>query len=348
MKVPGMPIRLSTIFAAMLLSVTAAHAASLLYRQTGSVNLGAPDQWDYVVFDAARQRLLVAHSTEITVVDAKTLRIAGNATGLDGAHGIALAPDGLIYADSGHAGSVTAFDPGHLDPVATIPTAPNPDGMSYDPATHAVITVNGKSGSVSVIPIAGAVTPGAVTTIPIGGRLEFASPDGAGHLYVNHIDPPQIVRIDTRRRKVDATWNIPDCTSPHGLAVDPVARRVFASCLNARMMVLDADTGRVVATLPIGRGSDAVIFDPVRHRVFSPNGDGTLSIYTEQDADHFVGETVPTAKGARTGTVDPATGRLFLVTADVALAGAPRIPGGAPSFTFKPGTVKLLTFDPVR
>ncbi|HVI06367.1 MAG TPA: hypothetical protein VM711_09790, partial [Sphingomicrobium sp.] len=181
----------------------------------------------------------------------------------------------------------------------------------------------------------------------------FIVPGDNGKVYVNGVAKREIFRVDTTTNQVDATWPIPQCEAPHGLAVDTATHRLFSSCENSELVVVNADTGAVVTTLPIGRGTDAAAFDPTRKLVFSSNGmDGTLSVIREVDANTFVSAaTVKTALSARTMGVDPVSGRVFLLAADTnakalaAFMAARRAGRRAPS-PMVSGSLKLLVFDP--
>jgi YVTN family beta-propeller protein len=327
-------------------AVVSASAAPPLAQPPRTLSLGAPDRWKYVAFDPPSHALYVAHGTEITVVDADTLHIVGQVPGLSSAHGVAIVPGGHGYAASGKTGTVTVFDPSTLRVITTIPAGQDANAVSYDSVSRRVFVMNDDVSTVTVIDPA---TDTAVSTIPLmgGEGVEGAGVDGQGHLYVNHSAKGEVVRIDTARAAVDAAWTLPECAMPEGLAVDPALGRVFIGCGNARMLVLDARDGRTVATLPIGPGGGEVLLDAKRHYVYSANADGTLSVIEEQGPDHFVVRPgIATAPGARTGALDPASGRLYLVTADVAASLPPLLPGEAPLLRFAPGTMKLLVFDP--
>jgi YVTN family beta-propeller protein len=216
--------------------------------------------------------------------------------------------------------------------------------MVFDPASQHVFVINGDSGSVTVID---PKQQAAIATVQAGEALEYGVVDAMGKLYVNGSEKKELLRVDTHTNQIDARWPIPDCTSPHGLAIDTASHRLFASCVNDRLMVVNADSGAVVATLPIGSGTDAVAFDPKRKLIFSSNGrDGTLSVLLEQDPQSFKSlETVTTTPSARTMSIDPATGRLYIAAAEY----EPLPPGSAPRTrpTVVPGTLKLLFFDPL-
>lgn len=306
------------------------------FRLSQIVPLGSPDKWDYLLFDPASHRLFVAHGSEVTVVDGPSGRILGRVGGLTGAHGIALVPGRGYVTNNGQA---TVFDLAGLGRLQDIPADAGADAAITDTATGDVFVMNGKGHDITVIDPRTDTVRGRVA---LGGKPEFNAIDGKGALFVNIEDKSEVVRLDTASLKIEARWSIPQCESPHGLAVDPDSRRLFVGCVNARLMVLDADSGRPVATLPIGKGSDAVVFDPRRRIVFSSNGDGTLSRVAETGAEDFVAlPSVATAPGARTMALDPDSGRLFLVTAEPDKDG-----GQSGRSRFVPGTVKLLILDP--
>ncbi len=317
------------------------------YAITRTVQLGAPDRWDYLTFVPETRQLLVSHGDRTTIVDAGDGHPVGELGPIDGAHGqVALPALGQVLADGGRSASVMVFDLASRQPLATLPVGEDADAVVYDPASRRVFVINGDSGTVTAIdPVSSRV----LATIPLGGKLEFAVADGQGHLFVNQADPRAVIRLDTATFTVTARWPLPGCLSPHGMGFDPQTSRVFTSCVNGSLVVVDAADGRVVATLPIGKGSDAVAVDSKRRLVFSSNGDGTLSVIRIIDASHF-GPTrsVETQPGARTMAVDPQSGRVFLVTANVVSAGPPRLPGSSPSYTFAPGTVHLLFLDPKK
>lgn len=313
-----------------------------LYLAAGAIPLGAPDRWDYVVFDADAQRVYVAHADRVTVVDATKRTVIGEVTGIPGGtHGVAVSTaTGRGYTDDGKAGLVKVFDLKTLQMVKTLKASVDADAIARDPKTGHVFVVAGDSQNLTVVDPA---TDTVVKVIPVGDKMEYAVADGAGKLYVNGVDKREIVRVDTATNAVDAHWPIPDCENPHGLAMDMASRRLFSSCVNAKMMVVDADDGHVVAELPIGLGTDAAAFDPSHKRAFSSNGkDGTLSVIQEDGPDAYrVLGTVPTAKSGRTMTVDPATGRVFIAAAELSgELGA----NGRPKAV--PGSLKLLMFDP--
>ncbi len=338
-----MTMKHTVLAASLALLASSALAAPPPYTISKAVALGAPDKWDYVVFDGATGRVLVAHATQIDVVDGTTGAVLGKLPGIKGAHGIAVAASGTIFADSGQTGTLTGFDGKTLAAGATVPAGGDADGMIYEPTHNLVAVMDGDPGTATLLDAAGKAPS---VTVKLGGSPEFAAADGRGHVFINIADTSEIADLDAGAGRVVARFAVPACKSPHGLAMDRKTRRLFTTCINAKLLVLDADSGHVLQTLAIGHGSDAAGFDPVRNLVYSSNGDGTLSVLKEA-ADGTVtalGE-VKTLPGARTMALDPKTGRVFLVTADVAGLRATE-PGHGPKFMYKPGTVKLVFLDP--
>lgn len=304
--------------------------------------LGAPDRWDYVVYDDQTQRVYVAHGDRLAVVDARSGNLVGQVEGVSGGtHGTAISlATHQGFTDDGRNGKAVAFDLTTLKVTREIPAEVDADAIAMDRPSGHIFLIEGDPAAITVID---PKTDTAVATIKAGEKLEYGAGDARGAIYVAGVANGDLVKIDARTNRVVAHWPAPGCTAPHGLAVDARGRRVFMGCANAVMAVIDADSGRVVAMLPIGRGNDAVAWDPVRKRVFSSNGrDGTITVYQQQTPDRYVAlAPVPTLVSGRTMAVDPATGELFVAAADVVPGGTP---GGRPQI--KPGTAKLLIFRP--
>ncbi len=316
------------------------------YRVTKTVALGPPDRWDYLTFDAESGRVFAAHGDRVTVVDGRDGTILGQIEGFPGGtHGVAIASyAGRGYSDDGHAGTATSFDLKTLKPLRTINAGKGADGIVFDPFSRHVFVINGDGESVSVIdPSSDEV----VATIKVGGGLEFGAADARGKFYVNGVERQEIVRIDTKTSRVDARWPVRNCSRPHGIAIDPLTRRIFATCVNNVMVVVDADSGAIIATLPIGSGSDAAAFDPQRKLVFSSNGDGTLTVIAEKGPNQFeVMGNIPTAVGARTMALDAVSGRVYLITADFTDNDKTASGDARRRHSMVPGTVHLLFLDP--
>jgi DNA-binding beta-propeller fold protein YncE len=324
------------------------------YHLVKSVPLGAPNGWDYVIYDPSVHRVFVAHGNRLTVVDGRSGRIVGQVGPITGGpHGTAFdSAAGLGITDDGKLGQAVIFDPKTLKVVKRLKVQPGADAVTFDPVSGHAFVIDGDTGEVAVVdPKGGRV----VTFIHLGGDLEYAVPGDNGELYVNGVTQHEIFRINTATNREDAAWPMPACRSPAGLAIDTSTHRLFSSCRNQTLVVVNSDNGAVVASVPIGRGTDADRFDPKSHLVFSSNGfDGTLSIIREVDANHFVPvTTMRTALSARTMGLDPETGRIYLVAARTTRQAMERFmaewrkthhrPSQSP---FAPASLQLLMFDP--
>jgi YVTN family beta-propeller protein len=332
----------------LLISVIAGGASSAraadAYRLVATVPLGSPDRWDYVVPDPTSRRVYVAHGDRLAVIDAANNRLIGNVAGISGGtHGTALsAATGQGFTDDGRNGRVIAFDPKTLAISRTIAAGDDADAIAADPRTGHIFVVEGHPGTITVIDPA---TDAVIATISGGEKMEYAVADGAGAIFVAGVDRGDILKIDATSNRVVARWPTVGCSDPHGLAYDGAHRRLFMGCSNSVMMVVDAVDGHAVATLPIGRGSDAIVFDGVRKRVFSANGkDGTISVYARTGADRYAPlPSIRTPVSGRTMAVDPTSGHLFVAAADTVVDPTP---GARPHVV--PGTLRLLVFAPTN
>lgn len=334
------------IIAAALIALGANSArAAALYHLIQTVPLGGAAKWDYLTFDPATKRLYVSHGDAVTILDSRHGKVIGQLADLPGSHGIAIDPvSRVVYADSAGRAVLVGFNPRTFAPVTHAPVLDDADGVTYDPFSRQVFVSGGDGDGFTPV---STVTGKAAPNIALGTSPEFHVADGRGSIYVDLVDAGAIARIDSRTDKVTAKWNVAPCLHPKGLAIDPISRRLFASCGNGIGVVVDANSGKVLAALPIGKGTDAARFDPLRRRFLSSNGDGTLSVIGETSAGKFsVIGTVNTARGARTMALDPATGRVFLVTATVTKTLPPATAGGRPHYVFAPGSLKLLVFAP--
>ena len=286
--------------------------------------LGGAGGWDYLTLDSSGQRLFISHGTRVEVIDTGSGAVIGSIADTLGVHGIALAEDlKRGYTSNGKADSVTVFDLGTLKVIQeTKIAAHNPDAILYEPVGKHIFTFNGKSKDFTVFD---ASSLALVATVPLPDKPEFAVDDGAGRIYVNiESDPGQMIVIDSRTFTVKAKWPLPGCSSPSGLAIDRTHHRLFSVCDGNVMAVTDATSGAQVARVPIGEGPDAVAYDAKRGLVFSSNGEGSLTIVRQRSADHYeVASTVPTKRGARTMALDPATGKVYVVSADFGPTPAP-------------------------
>lgn len=318
-------------------------AQSANYRITKTIPIGAPDRWDYVVLDPDGTRAYVSHGPDLTVVDLKAGKVAGTINVGGATHGAAAIPAlGKGYTDDGKAGVAVVFDLKTLKELKRIKVEPDADGVVYDAASGHVLVITGDSGKVGVID---PKSDTLLTTIDGGGPLEFGVLGGNGKFYVDGEDKNEIVRMDLAKNVADAHWPLTGCKTPHGLAIDRAHMRLFASCGNKVMDVVDANTGKVLASLTIGAGSDFAEFDPKRGLAFSSNRDGTLSIVTEKGGSFTTLPAVTTMQGARTMALDHASGRIYTVAADTKVNSA--VPeSDRAHYQIVPGTAKLLVLEP--
>jgi DNA-binding beta-propeller fold protein YncE len=276
--------------------------------------LGGDGGWDYLKLDPDARLLYISRATHVMVIDADSGKSVGDIADTPGVHGIALAPDlGRGFTSNGREGTVSIFDLNTLKTIKKVKAGENPDAILFDPATNRVFTFNGRSNDATAID---AATGEVVGKIPLDGKPEFAVTTGAGEIFVNLEDKSEILALDPKTLKIKAIWALAPCKEPSGLAIDVKNRRLFAGCDNKMMAVVNADTGRVITTLPIGDGVDANGFDPETGFAFASCGEGVLTVAHEDSPDTFsVAQTVPTQRGARTMAVDPKTHQIFLVTA---------------------------------
>ena len=311
------------------------------FHVVGRYKLGGEGGWDYLTLDAKARRLYVSHATHVVVVDADSGAVVGDIPDTPGVHGIAVVEEaGKGYVSNGRASTVTVFDLKTLKTLRQIPVGKNPDAIVYDDASKRVFTMNGASSDTTAIDVKTDTVAG---TLALGGRPEFAVTDGRGNVFVNIEDKSAIVEFDSRRLAVEANWPIAPAEEPSGLAFDRKHRRLFSVGSNKLMAVVNADTGKVLATVPIGGGVDAAAFDPDTGLIFSSNGDGTLTVAHEDSPDKYsVVENVTTQRGARTLAFDPGTHRVYLVTAEFGPPPAPTPERPRPRPSIVPGSFTLL------
>jgi DNA-binding beta-propeller fold protein YncE len=284
-------------------------------------HVGGEGRWDYLTVDPAAKLLYVPRSTHTQIIRADTGKVVGDLKDTAGVHGVAIVPElGRGFTSNGRGNNVTVFDLKTMQPLGNVPTGLNPDAIIYDPASKRVIAFNGRSNDATVIVPDGdpAAKETVSATIPLGGKPESAASDGAGHVYVNLEDKSSIAAIDTKTMKVIATWKIEGGEEPSGLALDAAHHRLFSGCGgNQVMAVLDAETGKTLGTLPIGKNVDFCTFDPGTGEAFASCGDGTLTVAKETAAGKFEAvQVVRTPQGARTMGLDPTTHTLYLPTAE--------------------------------
>ena len=299
----------------LILSCGVVVAAPGGYSVTKKIPIAGQGGWDCLTVDEDARRLYVSHGTQVEVLDIDSLNVAGSVPKTSGVHAIAVAPQfGRGFVSNGQTANVTIFDLKSLKPIADVPTGQKPDAIIYDPATSRVFAFNGGSNSATAID---AASGKAVGTIDLGGGPEFAAADGKGFVFNNLEDENLVLKINSRELKVEQRWPTSPCSSPTSIAMDLANRRLFVGCRSKVMAVLDADTGRVITTLPIGDHVDSTAFDSETKLIFNSNGEGTITVIHQDNPDAYsIVETVKTAPRAKTMALDPKTHRLFLPTAE--------------------------------
>ncbi len=302
--------------------------------------IGGEGGWDYLTSDPKAHRLYVTHGPRVEVLDTASGKVVGSITGLKGTHGVALDDAGKYgYISDGGANVVVVFDRTSFATVASIPAGTNPDGIVFEPVTKSVWAFNGRSSDVTVIDTA---TRKVIATIPLSGKPEFPVADGTGTVFANIESKNEIDRFNAAAMTITAAWPLTHCESPSGLAIDPTGRRLFAVCDGGKMAVVDANTGKTLANPAIGDGPDAARYDSSRKLAFSSNGGGTLTIIDASKDAYPVLQTVTTQRGARTMTLDSATGRLYLATAAFGERPAPTADNPRPRPAIVPGSFTIL------
>ena len=316
-------------------------ASSSGYHVIKKITLGGEGGWDYLTVDSDARRVYISRATHVMVVNADTGAVVGDIPNTTGVHGIAIVPqEGKGFTSNGRDSTVTIFDLKTLKALKQVKVGKNPDAIIYDPASHRVFTFNGAGSDATAIDARSGEVAG---TIALGGRPEFAVADGKGGVFVNLEDKNSVVALDSRKLAVTSSWPLAPCEEPSGMAMDREHRRLFIGCSNRMMAVVNADSGKVVKTLPIGRGVDANGFDPQSELAFSSNGDGTLTVVHEDSPDEFgVVDNVATARGARTMALDEKTHNVFLVTAQFGPPPSPTPDRPRPRPSIVPGTFVLL------
>jgi YVTN family beta-propeller protein len=304
--------------------------------------LGGEGGWDFLTFDEVARRVFVTRGEHVMVVDADKGTLLGDIRPVKHAHGVALVPAlKRGYVSNGHGDSVTVFDLDTLKIVGEIPvTGKDPDAILFDPASRHVFVFNGHSNSVTVVDPA---TSKVVATMNAPGRPEFAVSDGAGHIYFNLEDKSRIVMADAMKAKVVHDWPLGNCQAPTGLAIDVAHARLFSACANNQMVVLDAHDGHLVTTVTIGKGPDATAYDVDTATIYSSNGDGTLTVVHQDDADHYrVVANVATPPRSKTLALDPKTHRVYLGAAEFGATPAATVAEPEPKPLMKADSFALI------
>ncbi len=340
-------VELLAILATLGVACGAARSeASPGYHLTHEVSLPGEEGWDLLAFEQGGHRLFVSHGTRVLVVDTDTFKVAGEIADTPGVHGIALAPDlGRGYISAGRANSIVVFDLKTLARLKEIKTTgENPDVILYDAPTHRVFSFNGRGRNVTAVD---ATTDTVLGTITLDAKPESAVSDGKGHVYVNLEDKSSVAVIDPAHLSVTSVWPLAGCQEPSGLAIDAARGYLFPACDNKVMAVVDASSGKVLGTAPIGEGVDGAGFDPATNLAFASCGEGVLTVVRAGKSGRpEVVQAAKTQHGARTLALDLASHRVFLVTANFGPAPAATPEHPHPRGAMLPGTFRLLVLEP--
>ena len=341
-------IRFASVTLSMLLAVPV-WAAAPAYRIIDRIKIG-DGRFDYAVFDDSTNRVYMSRSFTTTVIDVKTNKVSQLDSAANGHMTLPIPGTSLAVVPRAQGmelpiprdtpGMIRIVDLKTDSVVADLPAGINPDGAVYDPFSKLVFVMNHLSGDSTVVdPVKHAV----VATIPVGGTLEFPASDGAGKVFVNVQDQNRIGVIDVKSMKVLGYYPLAGCQAPTGLAYIPGERLLVSACGNGVAKIISADTDNEVASPAIGRGPDAVKYDPIRHVVLIPSGrDGELDIIALADSSNIsVVQRLPTQVGCRTGVVDPNTGRFYAV----ASRPGPVLAGGGRAAPL-PGSFEVLVIAP--
>jgi DNA-binding beta-propeller fold protein YncE len=302
------------LFALLAAWSGSAGAADPAYHVLKKIKVGGDGGWDYITFDPEARRLYISRATRVQVLDVDKGEIVGEVPNTPGIHGIALVPKlGRGFTSNGQDATATIFDLQTLKELDRVKVGMRPDAILYDPSSGRVFTFNAGSKDATAIDAESGKVAG---SFKLGGKPESAVADEQGQIYVNLEDKDEIVAFDAKELTEKGRWPIAPGKEPVGLSMDRKNRRLFCSCHNEKMVVMDADSGKVIATPPIGKGTDYCVFDPGTNLAFSSNGDGTLTVVQEEPAGEYrVVANVKTEVGARTMALDPKNHKIYLVTA---------------------------------
>jgi len=339
-------LALTTLALALASGVTLAQAqgSAAGYRLLHEYKPGGEGGWDYLAMDAASRRLYISRGTHFQVLNIDTGKVEGDITDLKGVHGIALdKADNKGFISDGRDNSVVVIDLQTLKSTGKVQAGTNPDAILFDSATNRVFAFNGRSNNATVIEAKDNSVAG---TIDLGGKPEFAVSDGKGKVFVNLEDKSSVVQIDPKEMKVVNTWPLAPGEGPSGLAIDADHDVLFSGCDNEKMVIVDGNSGKVLTTLPIGKGVDATAYDKGAKQAYSSNGEsGNITIVKQASSTKFTGAgDVPTRPRARTMTVDEKTHNLITVTAEFEKAPAPTAEQPRPRPKMVPGTFVVLVY----
>jgi YVTN family beta-propeller protein len=289
--------------------------AGVNYQLLKKVAVPGAGGWDYVTVDDAARRVYISHSTQVDVLDADSFAHLGSIPNTPGVHGVAIDPEsGKGYITAGKSDSVVVFDARTMKTLSEIKVGKKPDAVIYEPLTKRIYVMNGDSDNITVLNAGDGSLAG---TIDLGGGPEFAVSDGKGNLYVNLEEQNETLHIDVNTLKVKERWPLAPCGTPTSLAMDRENRRLFVGCRSKHLAVLNADTGKIVYTAPIGERVDAGAFDSKTRLVYLSTGDGKVFVFHQDSPDQYsLAQEIATKAGAKTMGFDRKTGNIIVPTSE--------------------------------
>src|SRR6476659_9972308 len=318
------------------------------YHFVTEIPIGGEGGWDILTIDSNAQRLYLSHATKVVVVDLSKNAVVGEIADTPGVHGFLAVPEVQRgFSSNGKENKASVVDLKTLRTISKIETGESPDALVYDSKRGEVYIFNHHGNSVTIID---AKTSNVVATVSLGGGPEFAAVDSAAdRVYVNIEDKSEVVAIDTAKHEVVAHWPLAPGEEPSGIAFDAAHHRLFSTCHNKMMTMLDTQSGKVVGTTAIGTGVDGAAFDDATQLVFASCGEGVTNILKEETPEKLsVVQTLKTERGARTMALDPKTHRIYLPSAKFEPAPSPS-PGASPGRpSVVPNTLKLLVYGPTE
>ena len=336
------------LFVVLLGVLAAASPLAVHYHLLKKAPLGAAgggrEYFDYLTVDSGTRRVYASHGTEVKVADADSAAVVGTISGLKQCHGIALVEElGKGFISDGGAAKTLIFDMATLKVSGEVKGEEDADSIIYDPASKRVFVFNGDAKSATVIDPANATV---VKSIPLGGGPEFAAADGKGMVYDNIEDKNEVVAIDSHTLTIKSRWPVAPAGQPTALAMHREHRRLFVAGRNPqKLVILDADNGKVIQSFPISAGADANVYEPETALLFASTREGMIHIFHEDTPDKFSEvETVKTEYGAKTMALDSKTHNLYLTTADFGAAPTPTPERPHPNPAPIPGTFHLLIY----
>jgi YVTN family beta-propeller protein len=319
---------------------------AIRYQLLKEVTIGGQGGWDFLTVDAENRTLYIAHATQVETYNLDRDSVMAPILNTEGAHGIAIADrERHGFISCGKSNTVLEFGLLKRDTIQRIAVGEKPDAITYDYASHHVFVMNAGSNNITVLD---ASTGASLALIALDGNPESAISDDRGYVYVNIESTSEIAKINSSTNTVEAVWKLAPGEGPTALTMDRGSNRLFAGCANQKMIVMNATSGKITQTFPIGKGVDAADFDPFTKLAFSANGEGNVTILRETtEGKYKLAQKLETKKGARNVGFDPTTHDIYLTTADLGPAPAPTKDKPKPKPSIIPGTFAIFKYGQI-